>query len=63
MKLHVTVIKKLLNIYANYGGFQNETKLRQQLENIDLTPYERKESEETILVTTEDYINATQGKF
>jgi hypothetical protein len=58
MKLHTSVVEKLLNIYTNFGGFSNETKLKEQLENLDLTPYERKttDSQEVILVVTEDYV-------
>lgn len=64
MKLHASVVKKLLNIYTNYGGFSNETKLRQQLEGMDLTVYERKTSanQEMILVLTEDYVKKLSGK-
>lgn len=58
MKLHTSVIEKLLNIYANFGGFQDERKLKQQLLMLDLTPYERKTTsdQEVILVDTEEYM-------
>ena len=58
MKLHTSVIEKLLQIYANYGGFQDERKLKEQLLKLDLTPYERKTTvdQEVILVDTEDYM-------
>lgn len=64
MKLHPSVIEKLLNIYVNYGGFSNETKLRQQLNKLDLTVYERKTTlnQEMVLVLTEDYVNKLQSK-
>lgn len=65
MKLHQSVIEKLLNIYTNYGGFSNEVKLRKALELIDLTVYERKttQNQEMVLVTTEDYVkNLTPTK-
>jgi hypothetical protein len=64
MKLHPSVVTKLLDLYANFGGFQNETKLRDQLENLDFTPYERKTTaaQETIIVLTEDYLKELQKR-
>lgn len=64
MKLHPTAIEKLLTIYANFGGFTNESKLREQLQNLDLTPYERKttHNQEVILVLTEDYMRELTRK-
>lgn len=58
MKLHPSVIEKILNIYTNYGGFSNDNKLREHLNKIDLTVYERKTTadQEMILVLTEDYV-------
>jgi hypothetical protein len=58
MKLHPSIIEKLLNIYTNYGGFSNERKLKEQLANLDFTVYERKSTanQELILVLTEDYV-------
>lgn len=58
MKLHNSVVERLLSIYTNYGGFQNESKLRAQLEKLDMTVYERKTTanQELILVLTEDYV-------
>jgi len=58
MKLHSSVIEKLLQIYTNYGGFQDERKLREQLLKLDFTPYERKSTvdQEVILVLTDDYM-------
>jgi hypothetical protein len=63
MKLHPSVIEKLINVYTNFGGFSNERKLREQLERVDLTPYEKKTSNqgEIILVLTEDYLKNVQG--
>lgn len=58
MKLHKSVVDKLLYLFQNYGGFQNDVKLRGMIENMDLTPYERKTTvnQEIILVLTEDYV-------
>lgn len=64
MKLHTSVIEKIVQIYANYGGFKNEHKLRAALDTIDLTPYERKstQAQEIILVLTEDYYKQLNQK-
>jgi len=64
MKLHSSVIEKLLNIYANFGGFSTEAKLKAQLERLDLTPYERKTTvnQEVILVLTDDYVKQVSVK-
>lgn len=64
MKLHRSVVDKLLSIYTNFGGFSNETKLKQQLEKLDLTPYERKttENQEVILVLTDEYVKEVTNK-
>jgi hypothetical protein len=64
MRLHKSVIEKLIQVYTNYGGFQDESKLRFHLNQIDLTPYERKstDSQEIILVLTEDYIKELSKK-
>lgn len=64
MRLHASVIEKLLQIYANFGGFQDERKLKDQLLRLDFTPYERKstDDQEVILVLTEDYMNKLNTK-
>lgn len=57
MKLHGSVIEKIVRLYETYGGTSNETKLRAKLQEIDLTPYEQKLSSggKIILVDTRDY--------
>lgn len=64
MKLHNSVIQKIIQIYTNYGGFQDEVRLRNALNSLDLTPYERKstQNQEIILVLTEDYLNQLNQK-
>lgn len=50
-------------LVATYSGYDRESKLREHIEKIDLTPYERKEnnSGEVILVLTEDFIKQLEG--
>jgi hypothetical protein len=64
MRLHKSVVEKLLYLYQNYGGFQNDQKLRAMIEAMDLTPYERKTTanQELILVLTEDYVKQLSKK-
>lgn len=61
MKVHKSVIEKILYMVRTYGGYENETKLKKHLESIDLTPYDRKATGETILVLTEEYIKQLSG--
>jgi hypothetical protein len=63
MRLHASVIEKLLYIVQNYGGHEHDTKLRNKLNEIDLTPYERRNTpnQEVILVLTEDYMKQLSG--
>jgi hypothetical protein len=55
MKLHPTVIDRLIYLFENYGGHVDNYKLRQHLNALDLTPYEKKTGDQqVILVLTED---------
>jgi hypothetical protein len=57
MRLHTTVIEKLVRLYETYGGHRNESKLKSMLQEIDLSEYER-QSGEKILVMTGDLNDA-----
>ena len=62
MKFHGTVIQKVMYAYNMYSGHTNESKLRNALIELDLTPYERKEvGSEIVLVPTSDYMKTLQG--
>lgn len=63
MRLHTTVIEKLLYLVQNYGGHEHDTKLRNKLNELDLTPYERRNTpgQEVILVLTDDYVKQLSG--
>lgn len=63
MRLHVSVVNKLLELVQNYGGHEYDHKLRVKLTELDLTPYERQStvSQEVILVLTEDYVKQLSG--
>lgn len=63
MRLHKSIVDKLIYYFQTFGGYEHETKLRKKITEMDLTPYERKESQsgEVILVLTEDYIKELEG--
>ena len=43
MRLHPSAVKRLLKIYENYGGYREETRLKDALENLDLSSYQQQE--------------------
>lgn len=64
MKLHNSVVDKLLYIFDTYGGHEKDDRLRQKLKELDMTVYERKltQSNENVLVLTEDYVRQLQQR-
>ena len=55
MKLHNTVIEKLIKLYANYGGYPEERKLRNVLNELNLDTYDQQTgTKNTVLVLSED---------
>jgi hypothetical protein len=55
MRLHPSTIKRLLKIYDTYGGYREETKLRQELERLDLSTYHQQEPPNNeVLVCTDE---------
>lgn len=55
MKLHSSVIDKLLRIYELHGGRRDNTKLLAELQNLDVSTYTQKDhpNHEQFLVLTE----------
>lgn len=55
MKLHQTVVEKLLRVYDLHGGRQDNKKLIAELKSLDLSVYKQKENpkQEKFLVLTE----------
>ena len=64
MKLHPSVVEKILYLCKTYGGFSDERKLKEYVQALDLTVYERKTTtnQEMILVLTEEYIKQLNQK-
>tara|TARA_A100001391_G_scaffold152629_1_gene110459 strand:+ start:221 stop:412 length:192 start_codon:yes stop_codon:yes gene_type:complete len=55
MRLHPSAVKRLLKIYDTYGGYREETKLRQQLENLELSAYKQQDPpNREVLVCTDE---------
>jgi hypothetical protein len=57
MKLHPTVIEKLISLCSTYGGHRNDVKLRSMFSELDLSAYERQNTGEKVLVLTEQLNN------
>jgi hypothetical protein len=55
MKLHQSVIDKLVRIYELHGGRQDNKKLINELKSLDLSGYQQKENpkNQSFLVLTE----------
>ena len=54
MKLHQTVIEKLVTVFEKYGGHREEIKLKQALNELSFTVYAQQSTGNDILVLTED---------
>jgi hypothetical protein len=55
MKMHNTVIEHLLNIYDRYGGYRENSRLRDRLAEVDLGTYQQQTGEQQqFLVLSED---------
>ena len=63
MKLHDTAIERLIKMFTTYGGYREETRLREALKKTDFSEYKRQtRGQETILVLTEDLVRAQTGE-
>lgn len=56
MKMHKTVVDKLVRVFELYGGRQNNDKLVRALTELDLSLYTQRENpqKDSFLVLTED---------
>lgn len=59
---HESVVKQILKLEELYSGYANEEKLKQIFINLDLTPYNRQYSDDTVLVLTSEYQRALEGR-
>lgn len=62
MRLHPSAIQRLLKIYDTYGGYREETKLRQALEELDLSSYQQQTPpNREVLVCTDELQEAMRN--
>tara|TARA_Y100000592_G_C5394560_1_gene279928 strand:+ start:750 stop:929 length:180 start_codon:yes stop_codon:yes gene_type:complete len=55
MKLHHSVVERLLKIYDTYGGYRENTRLKKELVELDLSVYQQQTGDKNqILVETSD---------
>ena len=55
MKLHHSVVERLLKIYDTYGGYLENTRLKKELVELDLSVYQQQTGDKNqILVETSD---------
>ena len=53
MRLHDTVIQKLIRLCDNYGGHKEQTKLRSELYKLELSEYTQNSGEQVLVLTDE----------
>ena len=58
MKLHQTLIEKLVNIFTTYGGWQGEKKLYDELGKLNIATYTQQSSGEDVLVDADELAKA-----
>lgn len=59
MKLHETLVQKLLKVYEVYSGWSEEKRLVAALRSLDLTVYKQQNGNE-VLVSTEELYEQTK---
>ena len=63
MKLHDTAIERLIKMFTTYGGYREESRLRDALKKTDFSEYQRQSGDrQKILVLTEDLVRAQNGE-
>ncbi len=58
MKLHHTLIEKLVNLFTTYGGWQGEKRLREELTKLNITTYNQQSSGQDVLVDADELAKA-----
>lgn len=53
MKMHKSVVDRLIQLYDVWGGRANETKLRSMLTELDLSVYQRQDGQQVVVMTTD----------
>jgi len=50
MKLHGTLVEKLVQLFTTYGGWQGEKRLKEELGKLNVAVYKRQNTGEEIVV-------------
>ncbi len=58
MKLHATLIEKLVNIFTTYSGWQGEKKLYEELRKLNIATYTQQSSGTDVLVDADELARA-----
>lgn len=53
MKMHKTLVERIMRVYDLWGGRSDDTRLRQALMALDVSEYKQK-NEQVVLVPTDD---------
>lgn len=53
MRLHDTVVEKLIRLCDNYGGHREQTKLREEIRQLDLSEYTQNSGNKVLVLTAE----------
>lgn len=51
MRLHDTVVEKLIRLCDNYGGHREQTKLREEISKLDLSEYSQNSGNKVLVLT------------
>jgi hypothetical protein len=58
MKLHQTLVEKLVNLFTTFGGWQGEKKLYDELGKLNIATYTQQSSGEVVLVDGDELAKA-----
>lgn len=53
MKMHKSVVDRLIQLYDVWGGRQNESKLRAVLTELDVSVYQRQDGQHVVVMTAD----------
>ena len=54
MKLHTTTINEIVRIVETHSGHRGETRLKEALQNLDLSTYQQNSTGNNVLVLTKE---------
>jgi hypothetical protein len=49
MKLHASLVEKLIRLFTTYGGYREDTRLRNELNKLEVSTYERQTGEQILV--------------